>query len=177
MPDQRNVLALEVAERIAEGLADDTERRRKSDTLRGIPDGHVSGVLLYDPFSAATSCAAITVDAVAITQRSSERIAQVALLRDIFGNPFRPATLNPSWRTSDVLLLAGGIYDDRAFDRMPILADALQDAGCDNEELNHCRDTKQSHVRGCWAVDLVLGKSQGGTRLACEARSHQSRYR
>jgi hypothetical protein len=81
------------------------------------------------------------------------------LLRDIFGNPFRPVTFNPAWRTSDVLLLAQGIYDERAFDRMLILADALQDAGCDNEDiLSHCRDVKQTHVRGCWVVDLVLGK-------------------
>ncbi len=81
------------------------------------------------------------------------------LIRDIFGNPFRPVAFDPAWRTSDVLLLARGIYDERAFDRMPILADALQDAGCTNDDiLNHCRDTAQVHVRGCWVVDLVLGK-------------------
>jgi hypothetical protein len=58
-----------------------------------------------------------------------------------------------------VLLLAQGIYDDRAFDRMPILADALQDAGCDNADiLSHCRDASQPHARGCWVVDLILGK-------------------
>ena len=58
------------------------------------------------------------------------------LLRDIFGNPIHPVTFNPSWLTSTVLALAQGIYDDRAFDRMPILADALQDAGCDNEDVS-----------------------------------------
>src|SRR5262245_43706357 len=88
-----------------------------------------------------------------------EAKAQANLLRDIFGNPFHPVALNPAWLTSDVLALARGIYEDRAFDRMPILADALQDAGCDNEDvLNHCRDANQVHVRGCWVVDLVLGK-------------------
>jgi hypothetical protein len=57
------------------------------------------------------------------------------------------------------MLLAQGIYDDKAFDRMPILADALQDAGCDSDDLlNHCRDTSLTHVRGCWVLDLVLGK-------------------
>jgi hypothetical protein len=77
----------------------------------------------------------------------------------IFGNPFRPVTLDPAWRTSDVLALARGIYEERAFDRMPILADALQDAGCDNDDiLSHCRDTATPHARGCWVVDLVLGK-------------------
>jgi hypothetical protein len=55
-------------------------------------------------------------------------------------------------------LLAQSIYTDRAFDRMPILADALEDAGCDNADiLNHCRQPGE-HVRGCWAVDLILGK-------------------
>jgi hypothetical protein len=79
-------------------------------------------------------------------------------LRDIFGNPFRPVTVDPAWLTSDVLLLARGMYEDRAFDRMPILADALQDAGCDSDDvLNHCRGPGP-HVRGCWVVDLVLGK-------------------
>ena len=85
--------------------------------------------------------------------------AQTRLLRDIVGNPFRPLTFDHSWGTTDVMLLAQGIYADRAFDRMPILADALQDAGCDNADiLDHCRDTNQVHVRGCWVVDLVLGK-------------------
>jgi hypothetical protein len=57
-----------------------------------------------------------------------------------------------------VLQLARAIYNDRAFDRMPEMADALHDAGCDNEEiLGHCRG-RGPHVRGCWVVDLVLGK-------------------
>ena len=81
------------------------------------------------------------------------------LVRDIFGNPFRPITFDPAWRTSDVMLLGNGIYAERAFDRMPILADALQDAGCDSDDLlNHLRDANATHVRGCWALDLVLGK-------------------
>ncbi|WP_439630587.1 hypothetical protein [Gemmata sp.] len=84
---------------------------------------------------------------------------QAALVRCIFGNPFRPVVLDPEWRTSTVVQLAQGIYDDRAFDRLPILADALQDAGCDNADvLTHCRDTGP-HARGCWVVDLVLGKA------------------
>ena len=90
---------------------------------------------------------------------SSESLVQAAFLRDIFGNPFRPVALDPGWLTSDVCALARGIYDDRAFDRMPILADALQDAGCDNSDvLTHCRDANQVHTRGCWVIDLLLGK-------------------
>jgi hypothetical protein len=83
---------------------------------------------------------------------------QTAMLRHIFGNPFRPVTINPAWRTSNVTGLAQSIYDKGAFDCLPILADALEDAGCDNQDvLNHCRQPGE-HVRGCWVVDLVLGK-------------------
>lgn len=91
--------------------------------------------------------------------RERDRLTAQNMLREVFGNPFRPVVPDPTWLTSDVLLLVRGIYDERAFDRMPILADALQDAGCDNEEvLSHCRGTGP-HVRGCWVVDLLLGKA------------------
>jgi hypothetical protein len=80
------------------------------------------------------------------------------ILRDIFGNPFRPVAVDPSWLTSTVVALAEGIYQERAFDRLPILADALQDAGCDSDDvLSHCR-SDGPHVRGCWVVDLLTGR-------------------
>ena len=83
---------------------------------------------------------------------------EATLLRCIVGNPFRPASLDPSWLTSTVVALAEGIYADRTFDRLPILADALEDAGCGHADiLAHCRDGGP-HARGCWVVDLVLGK-------------------
>ena len=89
---------------------------------------------------------------------ADELANQTDLLRDIFGNPFRSVEFHLEWFTSDVLLLARGVYADRAFDRMPILADALQDAGCDDDDiLNHCREARE-HARGCWVVDLLLGK-------------------
>jgi hypothetical protein len=82
----------------------------------------------------------------------------IAHLRDIFGNPFRPVAFSPEWRTDTVVTLARTMYESREFGAMPILADALQDAGCDNDDiLNHCREPG-THVRGCWVVDLVLGK-------------------
>jgi hypothetical protein len=83
------------------------------------------------------------------------------ILRDIFGNPFRPITINPawlSWNEGTIPKIAQAIYDERAFDRMPILADALEEAGCTNADiLSHCRQPGE-HVRGCWVVDLILGK-------------------
>ncbi len=80
------------------------------------------------------------------------------ILRDIFGNPFRPITLDHHWLTSNVVDLARTIYEEKAFERMPILADALMDAGCDHDDiLNHCRSAGP-HVRGCFVVDLILGK-------------------
>jgi hypothetical protein len=90
------------------------------------------------------------------------------ILRDIFGNPFRPITITPAiltWHDGTIPRLAQAIYEERqmlagTFDpaRMNILADALLDAGCDNEDIiQHCRSDKP-HVRGCWAVDLILEK-------------------
>ena len=80
------------------------------------------------------------------------------ILRDIFGNPFRPVPIDPSWLSPMVVSLALGIYEEKAFDRMPILADALQDTGCENiEVLQHCRGNVP-HVRGCRLIDLLLGK-------------------
>jgi hypothetical protein len=95
---------------------------------------------------------------VTIQAEKSEMRDQAVLLRDIFGNPFRPVTLEQSWLTPTAKALAQSIYNDRTFDQMPLLADDLEKAGCDNHEiLGHCRGPG-SHVRGCWVVDLVLGK-------------------
>ncbi len=88
-----------------------------------------------------------------------ERLIQLNLLRDIFGNPFRPVTLDPRWLTTAVVDIAQVIYSERDFNRMPILADALMDAGCVSDEIiRHCQEPGL-HVRGCWAIDLLLGKS------------------
>ena len=78
-------------------------------------------------------------------------------VRDIFGNPFRPVTFDPSWRTPAVVALATEIHERQSFDRMPILADALAESGCcDSEILSHCQ-TSIGHVRGCWVIDAILG--------------------
>jgi hypothetical protein len=87
---------------------------------------------------------------------------EAELVRDVFGNPFRPLpAVAPSWllwNDGTVEKLARGIYEERAFDRMPILADALADAGCTDESiLAHCR-ASSPHIRGCWVIDRLLGK-------------------
>lgn len=85
------------------------------------------------------------------------RATQAATARCIFGNPFRPVTFDPRWRSADAVGLARGIYDDRAFDRLLLLADALMDAGCSDEQIiAHCRGDGP-HARGCWVMDLILG--------------------
>jgi hypothetical protein len=91
----------------------------------------------------------------------AEEEAHSILIRDVFGNPFRPVVLDASWLSwSDctVVKLAQAIYDDRVFDRLPILADALEEAGCTNADiLSHCRGPGP-HIRGCWTVDQILGR-------------------
>ena len=93
--------------------------------------------------------------------RPKNRSRLCDLLRDVFGNPFRPACLDATWlrwNAGTVVKIANTINDDRAFDRLPELAHALEEAGCTNADiLAHCR-SEGPHVRGCWVVDLVLGK-------------------
>lgn len=80
------------------------------------------------------------------------------LLRDIFGNPFRSVAIPEAWRTNKVMSLAREIYENRDYSLMPILGDALEEAGCSESEiLDHCRRLGD-HVRGCWIVDLLLEK-------------------
>jgi hypothetical protein len=91
--------------------------------------------------------------------RLAEKAGQAALLREVLGNPFRPAAVDPAWRTPSVLALARAIDQGPAFERMPQLADALAEAGCgDPAVLSHGR-SPAGHVRGCWLVDALLGRA------------------
>jgi hypothetical protein len=85
-----------------------------------------------------------------------EKKAQTHLLWCIFGPlPFRPVAIYSAWRTAPVMTLVQKTYDERAFDRLPILADALEEAGCTNADLlTHCGQVEE-HVRGCWVADLL----------------------
>lgn len=81
------------------------------------------------------------------------------LLREVFGYPFARTAFPSAWRTATAIGLARAMYDHRDFAAMPVLADVLEEAGCDHAEiLSHCRGDGP-HVRGCWVVDLVLEKS------------------
>jgi hypothetical protein len=98
-----------------------------------------------------------------VVYEKSEQVWMASILRCIFGPlPFRPITITPAWLSwHDGLLvsMARQMYDSRDFTDMPALADALEEAGCDNTDiLGHCRSGGE-HVRGCWIVDLVLGKA------------------
>jgi hypothetical protein len=90
---------------------------------------------------------------------AAEEKAQCELLREVFGNPFRPVVLDPSWfawQDGAVRKLARVIYEEHRFGDLPVLADALEEAGCTEPELlGHLRGPGP-HVRGCWALDLVL---------------------
>lgn len=94
-------------------------------------------------------------------QLAIEHRRQCFLVRDIFGNPFRPVTITPDclvWNDGTIPKIAQAIYVERAFDRLPILADAIEESGLnDLDILAHCRQSGE-HTRGCWVVDLILNK-------------------
>jgi hypothetical protein len=112
-------------------------------------------------WNAARTAAAVAGDARAAAERAVGMAGDMDMLRDVFGNPFRPVVLEESWlgwNNGCVVEMAQAIYDHRQFGDLPFLADALMDAGCTNRHiLDHC--TRPAvHVRGCWVVDLLLEK-------------------
>jgi hypothetical protein len=96
----------------------------------------------------------------ALRATGADPAAQAALLRCIFGPlPFRAVRIDPAWRTAAVMALANGIYAEGRFEDMPILADALEESGCMGQDITqHLRQPGHVHVRGCWALDLLLEK-------------------
>jgi hypothetical protein len=100
------------------------------------------------------------IEAAFLERQASEQAVQSSLLRCLFGNPFRPVTFDPAWRTPSATAIAQTIYDERRFTDLPILADALEEIGCNCQEiLDHCRNPGE-HVRGCWVLDLILSKDR-----------------
>ena len=94
-----------------------------------------------------------------LERRAEHTARQREVLFDLVGNPFQPIAFDPAWRTSTVLTLARTMLDTGDFSAMPILADALQDAGCEDKSvLTHCRGDGP-HFRGCWVVDGILDRN------------------
>jgi hypothetical protein len=185
---------VEVAERFADGLAsgeelnraaevievaDDLEDEAGNHTFQAVESVGYTGALAAQTAAAKASDSASFAAANASGEWSAEawnaaeaaeHRTQMVLLRDLFGNPFRPPpAIDPAvlaWNGGTVRRLAQCIYEERqmpegALDnaRLGVLADALRDAGCDSEEiLAHCR-SEGPHVRGCWVVDCVLGRA------------------
>jgi hypothetical protein len=144
METARGQRALELAEAFADGAALKREMLAARSAAAGLPR------LAADPL--AWTAASRTASKVKPSG------AVLALLRDIF-NPFRPAFACPAWDGGLIQRFASALYDERAFDRLPLLADLLEEAGItDAQLLGHLCDPG-GHVRGCWAVDLLLGKS------------------
>jgi hypothetical protein len=147
--------AVEVAERFADALAGPAELRAARQACKYVGGGGAWYAAASRPTVAARNAA---LSALAGCDSVAERAAQADLLRDIAGTPFRTVKFDARWRTAGILCLASTIYEDRTFDRLSALADALQGVGCDDGDiLNHCH-SEGMHVRGCWVVDLVLNK-------------------
>lgn len=184
LADGRSRHAVEVAERFADGKADDEElaaavaeatlardgvridRREGDRSAAQAARAAATAAMMaarFDIRAAAEECAVVGLRASLYPTVADAEREQAALVRDIFGNPFRPPAIEPSWLAWNggaVVALARTIYDERRFDDMPVLADALEDAGCRDEEvLGHCRRPEAVHARGCHVVDILLGKS------------------
>ncbi len=164
--------AVEIAERYADGQATGSEQTKAEgevDAAYSAADAAAFSAVALEGRPAEGAAIAAR-SAVAAAQEgsewgdaddapASEGQAQTDYLRDVVGPTlFRSLTIKRKWRTSNVVAIARGIYDDRAFGHLPILADALEDAGCtDAAILEHLRGPGP-HVRGCWCLDAILGK-------------------
>jgi hypothetical protein len=160
LPDDRLKQFVELIERYADGNTGGNTLVRAYELFGMAKKLAVANALEADLFKALRAAQASHEDppATAFPQWQDSNL-QVALLHDVFGNPFRPPPPVPpavlAWNDASVRRLAEGIYKDRGFDRLPILADALEEAGCANSDiLSHCRGPGP-HIRGCWVVDLL----------------------
>jgi hypothetical protein len=185
-PDDRLETCLAVAEQLADGKAGEDDRARALQTVREIRYGgpedqlrtNVSCAVYYTLSDSAQDAAADASGqairaaiedmrrrqpgSVARVSYTPEHAAQAALLRCLFGNPHRRPQVDPAvlaWNSATVSKMAHAIDETRAFEQLPILADALEEAGCtDREILDHCRGGGE-HVHGCWVLDHLLGRT------------------
>lgn len=177
LADPRSRRAVEVAERYADGLEPPGRLLRASEGARRAyqaargyhADGmaeHVSEITNAGTFSPEHVLDVMRLHAMTGGDQAPIRRAQAALLRDVAGDPWAPVALDPAWLARDVRLLATRAYEDRVGPggglldpvRLAVLADALEEAGCVSADLlTHLRSAGP-HVRGCWALDLLLGR-------------------
>jgi hypothetical protein len=176
LPDALSQMLVEVAEQFADGAASWEERnaafhrtRRSFLDTFSLSHGVTAARAARDAATAAFLDGAwvVAVQTAQAAQeaalwdvgRSVERTAQAALLVDIFGGRLHRGAGCVAGPSPDAVALAQAAYDSRDFVALPILGDALEDAACaDRPVLDHCRGPGP-HVRGCWVVDLILGKS------------------
>jgi hypothetical protein len=168
LTDIRSRAAVEVAERYADGTASPEELHLAHEAAF---IGYQNAFAIHD--SAASAAvgaasggardAAYTASRCAQKARGVESRGQADLLRDLVGNPFRPVAFDPDWLRWNggiIATLVDSIYEARLSQEMLLLGDALEDAGCtDPQVLDHCR-AGGPHPRGCWLLDLLLGKEQ-----------------
>jgi hypothetical protein len=151
---------VELTERFADGEAPAEELARLREASRpvGLEEQCACDAAYHEDIQAViTASAEWYYENVPAAERTWAGVVQCEVIRDLF-NPFRPVLLHPSWQSPPVLALARAIYERRAFERLPELATALVVAGCtDAELLGHLRGPGP-HQKGCWAVDLLLGK-------------------
>jgi hypothetical protein len=170
LADERANRAVEVAERYADGQADEEERERALETATGIPTLR-GGAARWAVVAVARTGAMVIIDTIGQiaacppgqeydpARWQAESRVQCDLLRDLFGPlPFRSVAVAPSWRTPQVVAVAQSIYEERAFTRMLELGQVLYQAGCDHRELLHHCLWSSEHVRGCYLLDLLLGR-------------------
>jgi len=170
LPDSRQQHAIEMLENVT----DETEFPRgigqgarmalppSADSYAGkcADDPYYVGLMLYREFMSSSTACHATAALNGLADHIAEQMEQCRLLRCIFGPlPFRPIVFDDAWRTPAAVAQARAIYEEKAFDRLPILGTTLREAGChDTSILDHCRQPGP-HVRGCWVVDMLLGRS------------------
>jgi hypothetical protein len=163
--DKRIRDALDVIERCADGQGSMRKVKAAIATVE-LEELRASGAARAAARAVATASATPEHSRSAAAEASpnprTERAEQAELLREIFGNPFRPQPIDAAWlgwNGGCVARISRTIYDEKNFEDMPILADALEEGGCTSEAiLTHCRRSR-GHVRGCWVLDALLGHS------------------
>jgi hypothetical protein len=176
LTEVRSRTAVETAERHADALAGEDEREAGREPARQV----VYEMIMAQRFEEA----AVARDAWLALEPATERVIhymqpgspfdpelddagpECRLIREVFKNPVHPVAFDPSWRTPTVRALAERAYLERQLPAgtldarlLAVLADALEEAGCDNQEMVlHLRQQGAAHVRGCWCVDFLLEK-------------------